>query len=109
MGIAREIAQHFLWSAEWAFAVDHPLAIAQWREIGSKGLALGQWGVLAEELQLAGGVSGDEFFEESSAEQSRQHAHRKKEAGSTGNPAFAVGGEAAAWHDHVHVRMVSER
>ncbi len=76
MSVAREIAQHFLGSAEWAFAIDHPFAVAQWRQIGGERLRIGQRGMIAEELQLAGLMSGDELLQEQPAEQSRQHAHR---------------------------------
>src|SRR5882672_4740935 len=50
MGVAREIAQDFCGSPEWAFAVDHPLAVTQRRQIGHEGLRMGERGVLAEEL-----------------------------------------------------------
>jgi hypothetical protein len=38
MGVAREIAQHFLGATEWPFAVDDPFAVAQRGQIGGKGL-----------------------------------------------------------------------
>jgi hypothetical protein len=37
--------------------------------------------MLAEELQLAGGMSGGELLEEQSSEQARQHAHREEKFG----------------------------
>src|SRR5262249_15093861 len=50
MGVAREIAQDFRGSAEWTFAVDHPLAATQGCQIGCEGSRICQRGVLAEEL-----------------------------------------------------------
>jgi len=50
MGVAREIAQDFCGSPERAFAVDHPLAVTQRRQIGGEGRCIAQRGVLAEEL-----------------------------------------------------------
>ncbi len=50
MGVAREIAQDFRGSPEWAFAVDHPFAVAQRRQVGREGLRMDERGVLAEEL-----------------------------------------------------------
>src|SRR6266481_8888561 len=50
VGVAREIAQHFFWSPERSFAVDHPFAVAQGRQIGGEGSRIGERGVLAEEL-----------------------------------------------------------
>ena len=65
--------------------------------------------MIAEELQLAGLVSGDELLQEQPAEQAREHAHREEEARPARDPALAVERDAAARHDHVHVRMVGER
>jgi hypothetical protein len=33
VSISGEIAQNLLGTAEWALAVDHPFAVAQWREV----------------------------------------------------------------------------
>ena len=68
MGVAREIAQHFLGPAEWALAVDHPFAVRQWRQECGKGLPIGQRCTLAEELQLPGSVSGDKLLQEQATE-----------------------------------------
>src|SRR5258705_11875007 len=54
VGIAREIGKHRVGSAERSLAVDSPLAPARWRQVGGEGLALGECGVNAEELQFAG-------------------------------------------------------
>src|SRR5260221_5840320 len=50
VGVARKVAQHFLGSPEWTFAVDHPFAIAQGGQISREGLCIRQQCVLAEEL-----------------------------------------------------------
>src|SRR5215468_21932 len=50
MGVAGEIAQDFRGSPEWAFAVDHPLTVAQRRQIGGEGLCMGERDMFAEEL-----------------------------------------------------------
>src|SRR5271166_714374 len=54
MGVAREIAQDFLRSAEWALAVDHPVCVPQRRQIGGECSRIDKPSVLAEELQLTG-------------------------------------------------------
>jgi hypothetical protein len=66
--VAREVAQHFLGSPEGAFAVDHPFAVAQGRQIGCEGLRIGQGNVLAKELQLSGAMSGGELLQDQPAE-----------------------------------------
>jgi hypothetical protein len=60
MGVAREISQDFLQAAERALAIDHPLCVAQWLQIGSECLRIDKPGMLAQELQLTGLMSGAE-------------------------------------------------
>ena len=48
--------------------------------------------VVTEELQPAAAVCGGELFEETPAEQPRQHAHRQEEARLASDPALTVGG-----------------
>ena len=62
--------------------------------------------MIAEELQVAGLVGGDQLLQEQPPEQAREHAHRQEEAGPARHPALAVERDAAARHDHVDVRMM---
>ena len=62
--------------------------------------------VVAEEAQAAGLVGGDELLQEQPAEQAREHAHGQEEARPARHPALAVQRDAAARHDHVHVRVM---
>jgi hypothetical protein len=107
MGVAGEISQDFLRAAEWALAIDQPLCVAQWLEIRSECLRIDKPGMLAEELQLTGLISGAELVQEQPAEQFREHAHRQEEARPARYPALCIEREAAAGHDHVHMRMVA--
>jgi hypothetical protein len=50
-----------------------------------------------------------ECFEEATAEQAREHAHRQKEARFAADPALAGGAEASTRNDAVHMRMVGQR
>ena len=109
VGVAREIGQHGLGPAERALGVDDPFGFAQRRQIRREGLRVGESGVIAEELQAAGVVRGDQLLQEQPAEQAREHAHRQEEAGPAGDPALAVERDAAARHDHVDVRMMGQR
>ena len=106
VGVAREIGEHSLGSAEGALAVDDPFGLAQRREIGGEGAALGQLSVIAEELQAAGVVGGGELLQEQSPEQPREHADGKEEAGPTRDPALAVERDAAARDDDMGVRIM---
>jgi hypothetical protein len=48
----------------YPLAVDDPFGLAQWREIGGEGAALGEVGVIGEEPQAAGGMKGGELFQD---------------------------------------------
>jgi hypothetical protein len=81
VGVARQVSQHRFGSAERSLRVDDPLGFAQRSEIRGEGIALGQLGVITEELQAAGVVGGDQLLEEPSPEQPREHADGEEEAG----------------------------
>ena len=53
-------------------------------------------------------MGGDELLQEQSAEQAREHAHGEEESGPAGHPTLAVGRDAAARHDHVHMRVMGQ-
>ena len=78
-------------------------------ENGQKAALVGEYGVLAEEREAAGRVRRHEHLKEQAAEQARKHADGEEEGGPARDPPLAVGGQAAAWHDHVQVWMVGER
>ena len=69
VGVAGEVAQHFFWSPGRSFAVDHPFAVAQGRQIGGEGSRIRQRDVLAEKLQGSGPMSGGELLQDQPAEQ----------------------------------------
>ena len=74
--VARQIGQHRFGSAERALAVDDPFGSTQWPQRGSEGRALGKMGVIAEELQAAGIVSGDELCQEQASKEPRERRCR---------------------------------
>ena len=80
VGVAGEIAQHLLRTAEGALAIDHPLFAVQRPQIRGERLRIDQPGMLAEELQLTGLISGTELVQEQPAEQLREHGYRQEEA-----------------------------
>src|SRR5438105_1599918 len=74
--IARQIGQHRLGPAKRALAVDDPFSSTQWRQIRDKGMTLGEAGMIAEELQTAGVVGGDQPYQEQASKQPGEHADR---------------------------------
>ncbi len=109
VGVAAEIGQHGLRPAEGRFGIDHPLGFAERGESGREGVRVDQLGQIAEEDQLTGPVQLHQFFQKQASEQPRQNPHVQEEPGFTSDPLRAVWRQAAAWHDHVDVRMMRQR
>ena len=65
--------------------------------------------MIAEELELAGGMGVGELRQEEPPEQPREHAHGQEEAGPADDPPLAIERDAAAGHDHVDMRVVGHR
>ena len=63
---------------------------------------------IAEEGQPPGLMQRREAFEKQPPEQARQRPDGQEEAGLAGDPARTVRRQAAAGHNHVHVRVVSQ-
>ena len=51
VGLARHVVQDPLWSAEWLLRVDHPFGVVQGSEACGECLAVGEHGVISEELK----------------------------------------------------------
>ncbi len=64
--------------------------------------------MLAEELQRTRPISGTELVQEQAAEQFREHGHRQQEERPARDPPACIEREAAARHDHVHMRVVGQ-
>jgi len=67
--VAGQVGEHRLRSAERALAVNDPFGAAPWFQIRSKGMAVGEMDVIAEELEAAGVVGGHQLCQEQAAEQ----------------------------------------
>ena len=65
--------------------------------------------MIAEELQAAGVVRGDQHLQHQGAEQPRQHLDRQEVVGTAADPTCAVERYSATRHDHVHVRVMRHR
>src|ERR1700736_2978612 len=109
MGVARQIGEHGLRTAEWLLCIYHPFGLAQRREEGGECSCLGECGVVAEEREAVGLVRRCEHLQEEPTEQAREHADGEKECRPTSDPALAVVGQTATRYDHVQARMVWHR
>src|SRR5260370_42383623 len=109
MGVARQIGEHGLRPAERLLGIDHPLDLAQRCEEGSEGSRLGEGGAVAEEREASSLVGSEELAQEQSPKQARKNPYRQKEPRAARHPARVIEGDAAAWDDHVHMRMMRHR
>ena len=71
-----------------------------------EGAAISERRMIVEEVEEAGVVGCDQPLQEQSPEQTREHTHQQEEARPAGDPALAVERDAAARHDHMHVRVM---
>ncbi|MGY4319518.1 hypothetical protein ACVWW1_008845 [Bradyrhizobium sp. JR3.5] len=108
MGIAAEIGQHLRGATERPFGVDDPADASHGDEVSCEGSRLGQGCEVAEEVQGAGVEGGGQTFEEQASEQPGERFDGQEEVWSAGDPARAIGLEAAARHDAVDVGMVRQ-
>jgi len=92
VGVARQVREHLLGTAEGRLAVDHPLLVikrAEGRQVGGGQIARRDGG-LERRQQLA-------------TEQLGEDLHREEKIRSAPDPPVAIDGEPAAWHDAVQV------
>ena len=69
---------------------------------------VGRGGQIGEELQSAGVVGSVQPFQKQAAEEPREHLHGQEIAEPARDPALdPSGADAAARHDHVHMRMMA--
>jgi len=107
MGIAAEIVEHLLGSAERAFGVDDPGDAAQGGKVAGEGGRFGECGEIAEEAQPAVRERIEQAFEEKAAVEPREDVDWQEEAGAAGDPT-SIGREAAARHDAMDVRVMGQ-
>ena len=77
--------------------------------MGGEGGGIGQGCEIAEEAQGAGVEGGLQTFEEQAAEQPGERLDGQEEVRPAGDPARAIGREAAARHDAMDVGMMRQR
>ena len=97
MGVAGQIGEHRRRPGEGALGIDDPFALrAAARAIAANARASASPAYSPKNCSRPPRCAVAQFFEEATAEQPREHAHRQEEARPAGDPALAVGGEATA-------------
>src|SRR5207342_3207302 len=109
VGVARQITQYLLGPGERLLGIDDPIDLAQWRQIGLERSLVGEPYMIAEELQAAGMVRGDQHLQKQPAEQRRENLYRQEIARSARDPLRSIRRQAATRHDHVDMPVVRQR
>jgi hypothetical protein len=107
MGIATEIIENPLGSAERSLGIDHPTNGAQPPQAGGEDGWRGQAGQIAEEPEVAGIERRLEAGQKESSVETRQHLYRQKEAGAAADPTGPVDRGPATRHDAVDMGMMA--
>ena len=107
MGVSAEIVEYLFGATERRLGVDHPFALAQRRQEGSKSGLLLQRSDLAEKLEFAFPKSLFKRFQKETAEQARKNAHRQKEARAAPEPTVVIGRKSTPGNYAVNVRVMA--
>ncbi len=105
MGVAAEIAQRMLGTAEGRFGVDHPVVAIQRAKPGRKRTRLGEWSESAMEAEFAGRMQLAQARDKLAAEDTAEHFDWQEEAVLALNPATVIEGQATGRNDAVDVRV----
>ena len=108
VSVAGQIGEHRAGSAKRRLGVDHPFGLSHGGEACVEGCRLGQRGLVGEELQSPGLVGGVQPFEEQATEEPGEDRNGEEKAEPAGDPALAIGRDAASRDDDVGMRMVGE-
>ena len=105
--VAGKVGEDGVGSAKRSLGIDDPFDLAQCGEEGLEGCRLGEGGLVGEELQSPGLVGGVQPFEEQATEEPGEDRNGEEKAEPAGDPALAVGRDAASRDDDVGMRMVA--
>ena len=105
MGIAGEIAEYMMGTAEGGLGIDDPVLTKQGAQEGAEGFFVGQGLKSSGEGELVLLESSLQAGDELAAEDATEDVHGQEEGIAGMNPVGAVGREATGGDDTVDVRM----
>src|SRR5215472_335091 len=108
VGVACQVLQHMVGTAERGLGIDHPLLAAQLGEHGVEACGASQRSQSTGKAQLLVSVSLLEKGQHLAAEQAPQHRHGQQESGAAGDPAGVIQRESARRNQAVQVRMMTQ-
>src|SRR3954454_17567136 len=106
MGIAAQIFERLLRTAEWRFGINDPVPVFQRSSKTKKGDGIPKRLRFAEEVEFPLVESVFQGREEQAAKQTRQHAYGQEEARQVGYPALMIRTDATARNHAMNMRMV---
>ena len=109
MGVAAEVSEDLLWAAERPLGVDDPADASRGAHRSDEGGRIGQRRKVAEEAEGSSVEGALQSFEEQAAEEHGQRFDRQKKVRTPRDPPRSVGGETAAWHNAMDMRMMRQR
>jgi len=108
MGIATEILQDILGSAEGWFGVDDPISAEERTQPGGVELGMGERREFSGHVQLTALEGRLQTSDELATKHAPQYGDGKEEARVGSNPAGVIAGESAGWNDTVDMGMKLE-
>lgn len=108
VGIAAEILQDVLGSAEGWFGVDDPIFAEERTQPSSEELGMGEWCEFSGQVQLAAFEGGLQASDELTTKHAPQYREGKEEAWVGSNPVGVIAGESAGGNDTVDMGMKLE-
>src|SRR6185503_10796861 len=108
MGIAAEILQHVLGSAEGWFGVDDPMLAEERTQPGSEELGMSERCEFSGQVQLVVREGRLEAGDELATKHAPQYGKGEEEAWVGSNPAGMIAGESASGNDTVDMGMQLE-
>src|SRR5690348_7947107 len=106
--VAGKVGEDGVGSAKRSLGIDDPFDLAQCGEEGLEGCRLGEGGLVGEELQSPGLVGGVQPFEEQTTEEPGEDRNGEEKAEPAGDPALAIGRDAASRDDRSEERRVGK-
>src|SRR5262249_43054152 len=105
--VAGKVGEDGVGSAKRSLGIDDPFDLAQCGEEGLEGCRLGEGGLVGEELQSPGLAGGVQPCEEQATEEPGEDRNGEEKAEPAGDPALAIGRDAASRDDAMNMRVMA--
>jgi hypothetical protein len=108
MSITTEIAERMLRTAEWPFAIHHPIGAKQGAEHGRESLRRLKRCQFAVKAEFVVGMQTTQARHKLAAKHTAEHFHRKKEVVGRGNPSGVIDRQTAGRNHAMDMGMMQQ-